>query len=95
LIQSETNDETNKSAPTQYEALVAGEMRKGFTETVAKTRIANWYGVLPDEAIAKASYSDLREVAQEIVDRDGGSRCDALRKARLSNEDLYQRLNLV
>ena len=88
-VQQETNDLTTKSAPTQYAALVAGEIRKGHNPRVAAQRVAQAYGLLQDEAIAKHAdtYEQLRGVAQEMLDESSSMpRTEALRKARLSNE---------
>jgi hypothetical protein len=79
------NEGLGKSAPNDYERALSAQIAKGFSPHVAAQRLANM-GIMPSEdSIAKANeaYADLREAAQQIVDREGGSRTDALRKARL------------
>lgn len=91
---AEDDSQTNKSAPTTYEALVAAEIRKGHHPHIAAQRVANTYGVLPGETIAKANddYVEFRKAAQEIVERDGGSRVEALQRARYERPDLFRSL---
>src|SRR5439155_22176375 len=90
-VQQETNDLTTKAAPLTFEAAVNAEIRKGHNPRVAAQRVMNHYGTdSPRESFAKAAdiASDWRTAAQDIVDRDGGSRLDALRKCRLERPEL-------
>ena len=74
--------------------LVEAEVRKGHHRHIAEQRVAEMYGGLDSASIAKANdvAADWREAAQDIVDRDGGSRTDALRKARYERPELFREL---
>jgi hypothetical protein len=87
------NEGLGKSASPSYESALSAQIAKGFSPWVAAQRLANW-GIMPDDEIAKErdTYESLREVAQSIVDKDGGSRCEALQKARYSRPEIYRAL---
>jgi hypothetical protein len=91
----EDDSQTNKSAASDYDRLVAMEIAKGHHPHVARQRVVDFWGVTPSvETIAKANddYVEFRKAAQDIVDRDGGSRVEALQKARYERPDLYRQL---
>jgi hypothetical protein len=78
-----------------FEAAVNSEIRKyNVSPTVAGHRVLQRYGNLPSERFAKAAdvAADWREAAQEIVDREGVSRTDALRKCRFERPELFRQL---
>jgi len=80
--------------PTNKRALIEAEIRKGHHPHIAEQRVAEMYGGLDSASIAKANdvAAEWREAAQDIVDRDGGSRVEALRKARFERPELFREL---
>jgi hypothetical protein len=87
-----------KVAPPTYEDLVNVEMKKGVTREVAGQRVAQLHGFRAFDnqtSFAKADIASaaLEDVADQVYQSDASlSRCEALRKARLSNPTLFRRM---
>ena len=91
-------DSYRKRAPVSYEALVEGEIRKGFSHELASQRVCQLHGFRAFDnsaaSLAKGVDASLRfaDAAEAIYESEGCSATEALRKARQLNPGLYKRL---
>jgi hypothetical protein len=91
---------TTKAAPsvTTFEDHIAAEMSRGCSEEVAAVRTIQKHGAaaLQHRMIQKRGPSITRTFAKaagQIMEMDGISRCESLRKLRQERPDLYHALN--
>src|SRR5262249_13098926 len=93
-VESQDAYRTVYNDPTNKRALIEAEIRKGHHPHIAEQRVAEMYGGLDSASIAKANdvAAEWREAAQDIVDRDGGSRVEALLEARFERPELFREL---
>jgi hypothetical protein len=87
----------SKSAPSTYEDLVNAEMKKGCNCETAAQRVAQLHGyrAFDNRVISKGEVASavLEQAAADLYQSDGSlSRCEALRKARLSNPNLFRKM---
>jgi hypothetical protein len=85
------------NAARTHQALVTAEMDKGFSEIVAKQRVAHAYGSTPADItkFADSPVTRFNAVVTKLMEERGIERTEALRLARKRNPALFAKFQEV